>query len=515
MGQKNKNYILDIVIIIIFAVIASITTAFHEPWFDEAQAWLIARDSSISQMLTYILHYEGHPPLWHFLLMLPARGGVPFELGLKATSIICSTIAVAILVLKSSFPRWVRYLLPFSYFIIYQYTVVARNYSLMFLAFMLMAVCYENRNSKPYLYVVGLVLLCGSNAYGSLFACGITLVWVGEILQEKISLPFLLKHDKRIRALGLLLVVAILMGLCMLPFPDATGLIKNNSAPWWNKLLWHLFIWPVQLTYSDMALVRDFFVGTMAENIATLILIFVGCLLQLFVLYFAKKTQTCNMFLCPFVLVALFSSQVYFFPHHEGVFWLFLIFYFWISYNKVQREKIEFPVELRKLTLLVLVSSFCMNLYWSGSAIYHDYLYEYSCGRHLAQDLKNLNLADKQIWGTLEAFKDKRKNYAKYALIGPVEVNSYFSHNIITNKDMDRPCSYAIMRAKDADLIFAEMEKLPKPDVVLTLGPMASLNRYSSFIDERNYKLLKTYRARQVYKDSYYKEYQLFLYQKR
>ncbi|HZB97850.1 MAG TPA: hypothetical protein VE219_04550, partial [Candidatus Sulfotelmatobacter sp.] len=31
------------------AALLSFTEAHHEPWFDEAQAWLIARDSSITE----------------------------------------------------------------------------------------------------------------------------------------------------------------------------------------------------------------------------------------------------------------------------------------------------------------------------------------------------------------------------------------------------------------------------------------------------------------------------------
>jgi len=42
---------------------------FHEPWFDEVQAWMIARCATIKELLTVIPHYEGHPPLWHMILM--------------------------------------------------------------------------------------------------------------------------------------------------------------------------------------------------------------------------------------------------------------------------------------------------------------------------------------------------------------------------------------------------------------------------------------------------------------
>lgn len=64
------------------AVVACVM-AFHEPWFDEAQSWLIARDASFRDMLLVRPHYEGHPPLWWLMLSVPAKLGVPYEIGLK------------------------------------------------------------------------------------------------------------------------------------------------------------------------------------------------------------------------------------------------------------------------------------------------------------------------------------------------------------------------------------------------------------------------------------------------
>ena len=41
--------------------------SFHELWKDEWQAWLVARDLSLSNMLAF-LNYEGHPSLWYLYL---------------------------------------------------------------------------------------------------------------------------------------------------------------------------------------------------------------------------------------------------------------------------------------------------------------------------------------------------------------------------------------------------------------------------------------------------------------
>ncbi|MBQ7782588.1 MAG: hypothetical protein IJ368_01325, partial [Oscillospiraceae bacterium] len=79
---------------VIFIVLHIFTAFFHEPWYDEAQAWLIARDASYYDILFDIPHYEGHPPLWHLILSIPAKLGLPFEISLSAVMLVFSALWV-------------------------------------------------------------------------------------------------------------------------------------------------------------------------------------------------------------------------------------------------------------------------------------------------------------------------------------------------------------------------------------------------------------------------------------
>lgn len=63
---------LHCIVFIAYVTVTVTVSCFHEPWFDEAQAWLIARDCSWKELLTVRTHYEGHPPLWWMLLAIPA-----------------------------------------------------------------------------------------------------------------------------------------------------------------------------------------------------------------------------------------------------------------------------------------------------------------------------------------------------------------------------------------------------------------------------------------------------------
>jgi hypothetical protein len=50
---------------------------YHEPWRDEAQAWLISRDLPILSIFRQ-MNYEGTPALWHIILVPFAKFGAPY-----------------------------------------------------------------------------------------------------------------------------------------------------------------------------------------------------------------------------------------------------------------------------------------------------------------------------------------------------------------------------------------------------------------------------------------------------
>lgn len=88
---------LHCIVFIAYVTVTVTVSCFHEPWFDEAQAWLIARDCSWKELLTVRTHYEGHPPLWWMLLAIPAKLGMPYEIGLKSLNLMCAALMIWLL----------------------------------------------------------------------------------------------------------------------------------------------------------------------------------------------------------------------------------------------------------------------------------------------------------------------------------------------------------------------------------------------------------------------------------
>src|SRR5260370_9759338 len=73
LGWKRRGLAVWLAYIIMLAF----TVPWHEPWNDEAQAWLLSRDLSLPQLLLHGLRYESHPPLSSLILCVPT----PLPLG--------------------------------------------------------------------------------------------------------------------------------------------------------------------------------------------------------------------------------------------------------------------------------------------------------------------------------------------------------------------------------------------------------------------------------------------------
>jgi hypothetical protein len=112
-----------------YAALVAFTIHYHEPWADEAQSWLLSRDASLAQLWGHLLHYEGTPGLWQTLLHALIRLGLTYSAyGFVSASL--GLAAIVILLRYAPLPLFIRILLPFTYFLCYQYAIIARSYAL-------------------------------------------------------------------------------------------------------------------------------------------------------------------------------------------------------------------------------------------------------------------------------------------------------------------------------------------------------------------------------------------------
>ena len=114
-------------VLLAYAAVVAVGIAFHEPWADEAQAWLLARDQSFWHLMLHSIRYEGSPGLWHAMLWGLARLHVGY-VGMRWFSGVIALAGVYVLLRWSPFPLVLKVVIPLGFWFAYQDAVVARSY---------------------------------------------------------------------------------------------------------------------------------------------------------------------------------------------------------------------------------------------------------------------------------------------------------------------------------------------------------------------------------------------------
>ena len=100
--SKKQEYIIYSVVLILFLTLSIIISLKHEYWADEANAWLIAGDSSILDLFTKFLHTDGHPALFHLIIKTFQFFGLSYN-NFRIIALIFSTLGVAFFLFKSNY----------------------------------------------------------------------------------------------------------------------------------------------------------------------------------------------------------------------------------------------------------------------------------------------------------------------------------------------------------------------------------------------------------------------------
>ncbi|MCM1267872.1 MAG: hypothetical protein NC302_08210 [Bacteroidales bacterium] len=447
----------------------------HEPFFDEAEAWQIARSVSLRTLFLETTHYEGHPPLWHLILMPFAKAGAPYELTLTLVSLAFMGTAGFLILWYAPFPRPVRLLLPFTYFFFYQYGVISRVYCVMTLAFVLSAITYQKRNERPGRYVAALLLLCLTTAYGLVIAGGLAFLWLWEILRgdgrrensgsgkRRTFLEWLcaLAADRRIRWLALLLAAALIVVWMILPRTDtyaiASAASETAENPFPVRLLYTFLVLPADAAftdiYSDHVILSQAYLMPSAMASGALI----GAFLWAVMLYYGKKRGTALLLVLPYSLFAVFSAVMYFSLHHIGIGLLFFCFWCWATTAEAGAEKAEeacLPeagaehaakrryglrrtiADAETAAHILTALALGISLYWTAAACKTDIENTYAPGRKEAAFIREHHLEGRRIMtGWLTAY-DEEGNLALTDINQTnlaVNLAPYFAHNLFFN----------------------------------------------------------------------------------
>lgn len=204
----KKKTLIAILLIAVYAVINGILLYFHEPWRDEAQVWLIARDLSFWKIPS-LMRYEGHPCMWHWIIYPFVRMGLPY-ITLNLVSYVITLAATAFMIWKAPFPIWVKALFALSPCLTYFYPVIARSYCLIPPILFALAYFYPTRLTHPCRYTLFIALLVQTHVIMEMMALMLGLLLLIEYARDI--------HVTRNYRKGVHYVVALLIPLVSATF---------------------------------------------------------------------------------------------------------------------------------------------------------------------------------------------------------------------------------------------------------------------------------------------------------
>ena len=154
---------------LIFFCLVGLGIAHHEPWRDELQAWMLARDSASVPALLHNMRYERHPAGWHLALFVLSRF-TRDAVAMQLLHLVLATAVVYVVARFSPFSTVQKVLLAFGYFFFYQYAVISRGYVIGALALFTFCALFPGRRRSYLPLAATLAVLANTSVYGLLLA---------------------------------------------------------------------------------------------------------------------------------------------------------------------------------------------------------------------------------------------------------------------------------------------------------------------------------------------------------
>ncbi|MEO6029671.1 MAG: hypothetical protein ABIR79_22620 [Candidatus Binatia bacterium] len=169
--MTGRRWVWPAAITAVYAIVVIWAASHHEPWRDEVVPLSIARAAHSFSELVAPLRFEGHPIGWYALLwVLDALIGKAWVL--KAASV-GSAIGAVFLLNRSRLPWWLLALFTFSFFPLYQYSVVSRGYGLEMLVLFGLCTIFPHRRGHPIALGLVLAALANTEAFGAIIAIAV------------------------------------------------------------------------------------------------------------------------------------------------------------------------------------------------------------------------------------------------------------------------------------------------------------------------------------------------------
>jgi hypothetical protein len=201
-GAGHSATLLPWLAVTILIAINLVRILRHEMWRDELQTWRLVVESPGLGTLFTNLHAEGHPGLWH-LLLWPFAQWTDDPLAMQLVHAAIAAGFCLLLALKAPFSLVEKALMLLSYFLLFEYWVISRNYALgVLLAFLFVWL----RSAAPHRTTMAWTVL-GLMTNANVFVAIVALAMAAFMLIE--PAPSRRKHIPGLMIFCLLLTLAV------------------------------------------------------------------------------------------------------------------------------------------------------------------------------------------------------------------------------------------------------------------------------------------------------------------
>jgi len=212
------NYFL----LVVFATLSIIGIVHHPMWLDEVNCWLMVKSSHSLKELFQSNHYQGYLSLWEFLLYGLSRftGNIFY---VQVLNITISILAAYLFLRYAPFSLIIKICILFSYFFLFEYTLISRSYALTWLFLMVFCILFTRKKRNYPVIVFALIIIANTHL----------LSLVTSIPLFIITLCFMRKdmpNPRTIIGLGFLFIAGIAISLFNMMPPENATIFQTKES---------------------------------------------------------------------------------------------------------------------------------------------------------------------------------------------------------------------------------------------------------------------------------------------
>ncbi len=225
-----STYGLAIGLATLFCAVNSYLVFHHVMWRDEWHVWQVTHDThSLAEML-HEIKGAGRPAGWYLVAWAVGRLGF-YPVGLKVTHIAISTTYVFLFAQYSPFTRLQKALFTFSYFPLYEFGTILRDYDVEMILFIIACILFVSSRRRPLALAITLALLFQISFFGIMIGCALVAAYLYELWDTRDEKSQRISIGDTAAAAAVMLFSLLLAYIVMRPTHDAwvNGVVPTND----------------------------------------------------------------------------------------------------------------------------------------------------------------------------------------------------------------------------------------------------------------------------------------------